>query len=64
MDRFIINFNINDYSYQIDYYQDDVAFIINNFIKVMINIRKSVIVMDDNFNVVNIIDFNNSQNNY
>ena len=30
----------------------------------MINIRKSVIVMDDNFNVVNIIDFNNSQNNY
>ena len=64
MDRFIINFNINDYSYQIDYYQDDVAFIINNFIKVMINIRKSVIVMDDNFHVVNIIDFNNSQNNY
>ena len=64
MDRFIINFNINDYSYQIDYYQYDVAFIINNFIKVMINIRKSVIVMDDNFNVVNIIDFNNSQNNY
>ena len=64
MDRFIINFNINDYSYQIDYYQDDVAFIINNFIKVMINIRKSVIVMDDNFYVVNIIDFNNSQNNY
>ena len=64
MDRFIINFNINDYSYQIDYYQDDVAFIINNFIKVMINIRKSVIVIDDNFNVVNIIDLNNSQNNY
>ena len=30
----------------------------------MINIRKSVIVMDDNFYVVNIIDFNNSQNNY
>ena len=30
----------------------------------MINIRKSVIVMDGNFNVVNIIDFNNSQNNY